>query len=321
MFLPYLLSFQSFWKTPVVYGLFALNLFGVIMLLGDEDFKMKDNFLFKEKNLIQVGEFYANSEYFAAHNQEHSQNLSPKQKVQMGLLAIRNRFVMRDLANEKESLKITDDEVLNAKLKQQLSEFFKAQKERLSFALGLSQNSSIKSYLTYQFTHAGVLHFASNMMFMLAIGGYLEMLLGSFGLLCLYFFGGIVGGLFFNFFNFSSFIPMIGASGSISAMLAFVAFHELHRKAKFVYFLSPLKNHHGIAYLPLWWIIPLYLVADLAYLISAPQGVVTGVAYAAHVGGAAFGMVCALIWRKMATRSRWVQILGEEYFQSQQLAP
>jgi membrane associated rhomboid family serine protease len=228
----------------------------------------------------------------------------------------------RHLASESEQLQITRDEILNTKLKTLLGSFFKEQRSRLSFAMGLNQESSIKSYITYQFSHAGFIHFFSNMIFMVALGMYLETLLGSFGFLCLYFFGGIAGGIFFNLFNSASFVPMIGASGAVSALLAFVAFHEFQRKIRFVYFLSPLPNHHGIIYLPVWWMIPLFLASDLAYLISAPTGVASGVAYAAHVGGAAFGMIAALLWRQSpVTRSRWVQNLGEEYFQSRQRAP
>lgn len=323
MFLPFLISFQSFLKTPIVYCLVLVNLLGMIVLIEEEEFKFKEVFLFKEQNLLQLGEFYSHSQYFLKQvPQEMNPILSNKQKIHMGLQALRDRHLASDLMTETESVQITQDQILNSKLKVLLSSFFQEQKNRLSFSLGLNQDSGLKSFITYQLSHAGFIHFFSNMVFMVALGMYLETLLGSFGFLCLYFFGGIAGGIFFNLFNSASFVPMIGASGAVSALLAFVAFHEFQRKIRFVYFLSPLPNHHGFIYLPVWWMIPLFLASDLAYLISAPTGVATGVAYAAHVGGAAFGMVAALLWRQYpTTRSRWVQNLGEEYSQSQQQVP
>ncbi|MFN7904493.1 MAG: rhomboid family intramembrane serine protease [Pseudobdellovibrionaceae bacterium] len=326
MFLPYLMSFKSFAKTPIVYCLFLMNLFGMIILLEEKEVNFAQSFLFKEENLVQIGEYYQKSEQFSLRQKlENISTLSDRQKMQIGLLALRDSQFSRIFASENESamesIQMTKDEVLSSKLKNQIGSFFKEQKSRLSFSMGLNNESSIKTFITYQLSHAGFIHFFSNMIFLVALGLYLEILIGSFGLLCLYFLGGIAGGIFFNLFNSNSFVPMIGASGAVSAMLAFMAFHEYQRKVRFIYFLSPLPNHHGTIYLPVWWIIPLFLISDVAQLISAPAGVTTGVAYAAHVGGAAFGMVCALLWRQFPTKSRWAQILDEEYSQSQQLAP
>lgn len=322
MFFPFLASLQSFARTPIVYCLFFLNLFGLMVMLDEDSFDFESKFLFKEVNLLQIGEFYSQSKYFELNPTHDPQNhLSQNQKMQLGLHALRDQRFALDLVRSPSQVQLTPDHILDVKLKDLIAEFFKEQRGRISYVLGLNSNSKISSYITYQLSHAGLMHFISNMLFLVALGFYLETLLGSFGFLCLYFFGGISGGLFFNFFNSTSYVPMVGASGSISAMFAFIALHEVHRKVRFIYFLSPLQNHHGVIYLPVWWIIPLYLLSDMAYLISSPTGVTTGVAYAAHVGGAALGLAFALVWNRFATRSRWAQILDEEYSQSQQSAP
>ena len=199
MFFPFLSSIQPLVKTPIVYCLFLLNLFGLMVLLDEDAFDFESRFLFKEANLIQIGEFYSQSNYFTANPTHDPQNhLTKNQKMQLGMYALRDQRFAMDLVQSPENIHVTKDQILDAKLKNQIVDFFEKQRGRMSYSLGLNSNSQLRSYITYQLSHAGVMHFASNMIFLVALGFYLETLLGSFGFLCLYFFGGFSGGLFFH---------------------------------------------------------------------------------------------------------------------------
>lgn len=125
----------------------------------------------------------------------------------------------------------------------------------------------------------------------------MEVLVGSWALLFIYLLGGLAGGWGFLFLDPQGTVPMVGASASISALLAFYCFAELRTRVRFVYFVSPIPGHWGPIYLPTLLIIPLFLVSDLANLWSTPEGLGSGVAYAAHLGGAVAGAFIALFYR------------------------
>lgn len=153
------------------------------------------------------------------------------------------------------------------------------------------------SWLTYQFSHSNFVHLLSNMLFLVLVGTAVEALVGSAGFLLVYILGGVAGGLLFLIQNTHGLIPMIGASASISALMGFYAIAERRRRVRFFYMLMPIEKYFGAIYLPTLSIIPLFLVVDLASLISTPEGWGGGVAYSAHLGGAFWGLLTGFIYR------------------------
>jgi membrane associated rhomboid family serine protease len=164
------------------------------------------------------------------------------------------------------------------------------------FGLSSERTNSL-AWLTYQFSHVGFLHLLSNMVFLFLIGLVVESAVGALGLLCLYLGGGVAGALLFLWLSPGSVIPMVGASGAVSALMAFYALFEPRKNIRYYYIIAPFQNLHGYIYLPTLLILPLFLVSDITGLISAPEGLVSGVAYGAHVGGAIFGFFWAVILR------------------------
>ena len=138
--------------------------------------------------------------------------------------------------------------------------------------------------LTSFFIHGGWIHLIGNMYFLLIFGDNTEDVLGpaQYGLLLLA--ATLAGGLLHAATQPGSTTPCVGASGGISGVLVFYLLRFPHAKLGF-YFLRYLRYVRIPA--------PLYLVLwiGLQFLgsaLSGGRGV--GVAYMAHLGGAAVGL-------------------------------
>lgn len=159
---------------------------------------------------------------------------------------------------------------------------------------GLSHSSRYGlSWITYQFSHVNEMHLLTNLVFLFSLGVLIEGLFGGLALMLLYFFGGLVGGYFYLSLSAVSSIPVVGASASVSAIMAFVAIS--YGQKSLSYFVIPWKNFYGILYAPAYWIIPLYLIGDLASLLSYSPEWAGSVAHSAHLGGACFGLFMGLV--------------------------
>ncbi len=188
------------------------------------------------------------------------------------------------------------DEIRWKQWKTMVDEYQEKVKDQTLFVLGLSHgNKGTLSWITYQFSHMNFWHLFSNMVFLFFIGYSIEWAIGSLGFALLYIFSGIAGGLFYLYFNSTTLIPMVGASGAVSGLISFYSFYYFKINTRFYYFLSPTASNYGYIYLPTWIIIPMYLVSDLASFSSQIPGVSSGVAFSAHIGGALFGGLLALV--------------------------
>jgi membrane associated rhomboid family serine protease len=145
--------------------------------------------------------------------------------------------------------------------------------------------------ITSMFLHANLLHVAGNMLFLWIFGNNVEDKLGELKFLIVYFASGIAGSLLQIFITPDSTVPMLGASGAISGLLAaYVLYFPRARILTFVipFFIFTLPAFVFIGY----WIA---LQALNAFLnIGAIGG---GVAFFAHVGGFATGLILALLLR------------------------
>ncbi|TMC55226.1 MAG: rhomboid family intramembrane serine protease [Chloroflexi bacterium] len=145
--------------------------------------------------------------------------------------------------------------------------------------------------ITSMFLHANLLHVAGNMLFLWIFGNNVEDKLGELKFLIVYFASGIAGSLLQIFITPDSTVPMLGASGAISGLLAaYVLYFPRARILTFVipFFIFTLPAFIFIGY----WIA---LQALNAFLnIGAIGG---GVAFFAHVGGFATGLILALLLR------------------------
>lgn len=143
------------------------------------------------------------------------------------------------------------------------------------------------SLLTLMFIHGGLDHIIGNLLFLWVFGRLVEDRLGPIGIVALYLVGGIVATLTFAMLNSGSTEPLLGASGAIAAVMG--AYLVLRPRGKILTFVTsttllPL-------YLPAWAVLGFFFASQ--FLISPNEGV----AWQAHVGGMAFGIVVALVLR------------------------
>lgn len=141
--------------------------------------------------------------------------------------------------------------------------------------------------LTSMFLHGGWLHIAGNMLYLWIFGNNIEDAMGHVRYLLFYLLCGIAAALTMTLIDPHSRIPMVGASGAISGVLA--AYLLLYPRVR-VTVIVPL----GIIFYPLaisaMWVIGFWFALQLASAALTPVGQ-PGVAFWAHVGGFAIGLL------------------------------
>lgn len=302
MILPSPTNFWEVQKFPLTWGLIFINFFIYFVFFGGVKEPSWANF-FSDQNMALSGRVY----------HQYLETLDPVQKSQlpgwlqqlepseafhyqtMGAWALRDSRFLDQSAN----LQVIGDEVAIKNWKESMHRFKNSYFDQLAFRLGLSEaTKNSLSWVTYQFSHSSIVHLLSNMIYLLIIGCAVEAMVGSGGLVLLYLSGGFFAGIMFLFMkSHGATVPMIGASGSVSALLAFYVFFEQRRSIRYNYLISLHPQHFGTIYLPTLWMVPLFLLSDFSHQISSVEGLGSGVAYSAHIGGTVFGVAVALISR------------------------
>lgn len=155
--------------------------------------------------------------------------------------------------------------------------------------------------LTSQFLHGGVLHLASNMLYLWIFADNVEDRLGHGLFLLLYLASGVVAAVTQLLLSPHSAIPLVGASGAIAGVLG--AYLLLFPAARIV------------TLIPLGWFwqrveVPAFLFLGFWFLLQWFEGLHTigqmadvgGVAFWAHIGGFITGMLWVSLF---PPRRRW----------------
>lgn len=159
--------------------------------------------------------------------------------------------------------------------------------------INFSDITTLYPFITSMFLHGGLLHIASNMLFLWVFGDNVEGELPPLFYLVLYLGSGIIGSLAQYLLNPASTIPMLGASGAVAGALgAYFAFFPHHKIRTLVTlpFLFTIIEVSAMFMLGYWIVIQ--IVSGIFGLDQLSQG---GVAYFAHIGGFAFGYLVAKI--------------------------
>ncbi len=145
-----------------------------------------------------------------------------------------------------------------------------------------------------QFLHGGWWHLISNMVFLWVFGNNIEDRLGHFKYIIFYLACGALAALCQWFIGMNSVIPSLGASGAISGVLgAYLIRFPRTLVNTFVFlgiFITTLK-------VPAWVLIGVYIVQNVISGVADLQRAANmtmetgGVAYWAHIGGFAFGLI------------------------------
>ena len=140
---------------------------------------------------------------------------------------------------------------------------------------------------TAMFVHGGLLHIAGNMLYLAIFGNNIEEAMGHIRYLAFYLVCGVAAALTLAWMDPGATIPMVGASGAISGVLG--AYILLYPRVH-VTVIVPL----GIIFWPFrlsaFWVVGLWFLLQLISAALTDPGQ-PGVAWWAHVGGFATGLV------------------------------
>ena len=140
--------------------------------------------------------------------------------------------------------------------------------------------------LTSMFLHGGWAHIGGNMLFLWIFGDNLERVMGSARYAAFYLVCGMAAGLAHIAFNSSSAVPSVGASGAISGVLGGYLLLFPRNRVR-------VMTRGGVTAVPAWVMLGLWIVMQLVsgFGSMARTEQTDGVAYMAHIGGFAAGLL------------------------------
>jgi membrane associated rhomboid family serine protease len=157
---------------------------------------------------------------------------------------------------------------------------------------------------TAMFLHAGWGHLGGNLLFLWIVGDNVEDKLGHFGYLALYLAAGLAAIAAHWAIEPESAVPCVGASGAIAGALGAYVFLFPHSRIRIWWVIGIGIVRTGVSEVTALWAIGFWFVEQLLMQLYAWRaGMMTGVAYAAHVGGFGFGLGIVFL----LCRSGWVE--------------
>ena len=149
---------------------------------------------------------------------------------------------------------------------------------------------------TSMFMHAGWIHFLGNMLYLWIFGDNVEDMLGHLKYLFFYLLCGASASLTHGFVNFASRIPTVGASGAVAGVLGAYVFlfpRARIRTLLFVFVFVQVISLPAIILLGYW-----ILIQVLSGITEFGSQTGSGIAWFAHIGGFATGLVLAVLMKK-----------------------
>ena len=144
------------------------------------------------------------------------------------------------------------------------------------------------NFLSSMFMHGDIMHIFGNMLFLFIFGDNLENLLGHIRYAVFYIVCGVAAALAQVVMQTDSIIPMLGASGAISGVLGGYLLMFPTNKVRALIF-------NFMTTVPAYVALGIWIVFQIVqgYLSNPGSG---GVAYAAHLGGFAAGLILIKIF-------------------------
>jgi membrane associated rhomboid family serine protease len=161
-----------------------------------------------------------------------------------------------------------------------------------------AQPATWQTAFTSMFLHGSFLHIFGNMLFLVIFGPNVEDATGRVRYLAFYLLGGLVALGAQVLVSPDSAAPTLGASGAIAAVLG--GYLLLYPRARvltlvFIVFFVTIVEIPAVFLLGFWFLEQLYFGAAG---LASPLGGGEGVAYFAHIGGFAFGLLLIRLFVK-----------------------
>ncbi len=164
-----------------------------------------------------------------------------------------------------------------------------------------------ETLVTSMFLHGGLMHLGGNMLFLWVFGDNLEDAMGHLGFLLFYLAGGLAAAGAQYASDPTSTVPMVGASGAIAGVMG--GYLLLYPRAR-VDILVILIIIFRVIPVPAWIVLGAWFGIQLIQGSVTPAGA-GGVAYWAHAGGFAAGLILTLpVWFRRGATAYWRQTEG-----------
>lgn len=165
----------------------------------------------------------------------------------------------------------------------------------------------VRDLFTSMFLHGGVMHLLGNMLFLYVFGDNMEDEMGHLPFLGFYLASGVAAALAQVMAAPGSPVPMVGASGAIAGVMG--GYLLLFPRAR-VDVLIIIVFFIRIVPVPAWIVLGLWFAIQLFSGASTPVAG-GGVAYWAHAGGFAAGLVLTLpVWLRLGGPAFWERTHG-----------
>ncbi|MBS1257212.1 MAG: hypothetical protein MAG551_00248 [Candidatus Scalindua arabica] len=156
-------------------------------------------------------------------------------------------------------------------------------------------------FISSMFLHGGFVHLIGNMWFLWIFGDNIEDKLGHFRFIAFYLLCGIIASSVHVFFSIQSKVPCVGASGAIAGVLG--AYMITFPRARVVtivpvFVFIQVMELPAMVVLGFWFVIQFF--SGAASITASTSG--AGVAWWAHIGGFAAGVIILYIMRIFFTR-------------------
>lgn len=174
-----------------------------------------------------------------------------------------------------------------------------------------SMSERIIPLFTSMFLHGGWMHLIGNMLYLFIFGDNVEDRMGHFRYIVFYILCGLAGSFAHIITNPESTIPTIGASGAISGVLG--AYLLLYPTARIIVII-PILFFWDIIKLPALIVLGFWFVTQLfqgTLALAVETTASGGVAWWAHIGGFAFGMIAINIFKKKSRKPTYREIWWE----------
>lgn len=145
--------------------------------------------------------------------------------------------------------------------------------------------------VTYAFLHANWLHLLPNMLFLWIFGDNIEDALGHWKYLAFYLACAALAAIVHTNVDNTSITPLIGASGAVAGVMgAYVLLYPHARLIVLATIVIPIPLP-----VPAFWMLGFWIATQLFYaLVGSPEPV----AWWAHIGGAAAGVVLGALMKR-----------------------
>lgn len=158
----------------------------------------------------------------------------------------------------------------------------------------IEAGQDLHTLLTSAFLHGGWMHLIGNMLYMWIFADNIEATVGTPKFLVFYLLGALAANFCHIYFNSGSPIPAVGASGALSAVMGayIVMFPKSNIRGYLIFF---RVNIPAFLFLGFWF----YQQSSAG--ISSIGDTSGGIAWWAHIGGFAFGVLCGFYFRTQHT--------------------